>query len=87
MSTTLDNSSNTGLNKLLPKSISSKRLRRKQDREQPGLSYDDASVFAHSQSSRETLESDGTRSGHIAGDEDEGTSQSHRSYESDGDEP
>ncbi|KLO85397.1 GRAM domain-containing protein 2 [Fusarium fujikuroi] len=86
MSTTLDNSSNTGLNKLLPKSISSKRLRRKQDREQPGLSYDDASVFAHSQSSRETLESDGTRSGHIAGDEDEGTSQSHRSYESDGDE-
>ncbi|EXA00629.1 hypothetical protein BFJ63_vAg2807 [Fusarium oxysporum f. sp. narcissi] len=86
MSTTLDNSSNTGLNKLLPKSISSKRLRRKQDREQPGLSYDDASVFAHSQSSRETLESDGTRSGHIAGDEDEGTSQSHRSYDSDGDE-
>lgn len=86
MSTTLDNSSNTGLNKLLPKSISSKRLRRKQDREQPELSYDDASVFAHSQSSRETLESDGTRSGHIAGDEDEGTSQSHRSYESDGDE-
>ncbi|RBQ76085.1 hypothetical protein FVER14953_20143 [Fusarium verticillioides] len=84
MSTTLDNSSNTGLNKLLPKSISSKRLRKKQDREQPGLSYDDAGVFAHSQSSRETLGSDGTRSEHIAGDEDEGTS--HRSYESDGDE-
>ncbi|KAF4332787.1 GRAM domain protein [Fusarium beomiforme] len=86
MSTSLDNGSNTGLNKLLPKSISSKRLRRKQDREQPGFSYDDAIVFAHSQSSRETLESDGIRSGHMAGDEDEGTSQSHRSYESDGDE-
>ncbi|KAF4447917.1 hypothetical protein F53441_8619 [Fusarium austroafricanum] len=86
MSTTLDNSSNTGLNKLLPKSISSKRLRRKQDRELSGLSYDDGSVFTHAQSSRETLESDGTRSGHIAGDEDEGTSQSYRSYESDGDE-
>ncbi|ESU16212.1 hypothetical protein FGSG_13614 [Fusarium graminearum PH-1] len=84
MTTTLDNSSNSGLNKLLPKSISSKRLRRKQDREASGLSQDDVSVFGHSQSSRETLESDGTRSGHIGGDEDEGTSQSHRSYESDG---
>jgi hypothetical protein len=84
MTTTLDNSSNSGLNKLLPKSISSKRLRRKQDREAAGLSLDDSSVFAHSQSSRETLESDGTRSGHIGGDEDEGTSQGHRSYESDG---
>ncbi|KAM0197662.1 hypothetical protein ACHAPI_004775 [Fusarium lateritium] len=86
MATTLDNSSSTGLNKLLPKSISSKRLRRKQDRELAGLSHDDSSVFAHSQSSRETLESDGTRSGHAAGDEDEGTSQSQRSYESDGNE-
>ncbi|RBR21608.1 uncharacterized protein FIESC28_04876 [Fusarium coffeatum] len=86
MATTLDNSSNTGLNKLLPKSISSKRLRRKQEREASGLSYDDASVFAHSQSSRETLESDGTRSGHMAGDEDESTSQSHQSFESDGNE-
>ncbi|RGP64996.1 hypothetical protein FLONG3_9331 [Fusarium longipes] len=86
MTTSLDNSSNSGLNKLLPKSISSKRLRRKQDQEAARLSYDDVSVFAHSQSSRETLESDGTRSGHIAGDEDEGTSQSHQSYESDGNE-
>lgn len=86
MATTLDNSNSTGLNKLLPKSISSKRLRRKQDRELAGLSHDDSSVFAHSQSSRETLESDGTRSGHVAGDEDEGTSQSQHSYESDGNE-
>ncbi|KAF4973555.1 hypothetical protein FSARC_191 [Fusarium sarcochroum] len=90
MATTLDNSSNTGLNKLLPKSISSKRLRRKHDRELAGLAYDDTGVFGHSQSSRETLESDGTRSGNIAGDEDEGTTQSqsqrHRSYESDADE-
>ncbi|KAM0344314.1 hypothetical protein ACHAPU_007672 [Fusarium lateritium] len=85
MASTLDNS-NTGLNKLLPKSISSKRLRRKQDRELAGLSNDHSSVFAHSQSSRETLESDGTRSGHIAGDEDEGISQGQRSYESDGNE-
>ena len=92
MATTLDNSSNTGLNKLLPKSISSKRLRRKHDRELAGLAYDDTGVFGHSQSSRETLESDGTRSGNIAGDEDEGTTQSQsqslsqRSYESDADE-
>ncbi|KAJ4149824.1 hypothetical protein NW754_001256 [Fusarium falciforme] len=78
---TIDNGSSNGLNKLLPKSISNKRLRRKQERDLGGLSYDDADVFGNSQSSRETLESDGTRSGNLAGDEDEDTS--HRSYESD----
>ncbi|KAM6520878.1 hypothetical protein FSOLCH5_005660 [Fusarium solani] len=76
---TIDNGSSNGLNKLLPKSISNKRLRRKQEREAGGLAYDDADVFG--KSSRETLESDGTRSGNLAGDEDEDTS--HRSYESD----
>ncbi|KAF5027472.1 hypothetical protein F66182_433 [Fusarium sp. NRRL 66182] len=86
MATHMDNSSSTGFNKLLPKSISSKRLRKKAERESAGLAYDDTSVFGHSQSSRETLDSDGARSGHIAGDEDEGTSQSHRSFESDADE-
>lgn len=78
---TIDNGSSNGLNKLLPKSISNKRLRRKQERDVGGLAYDDADVFGNSQSSRETLESDGTRSGNLAGDEDEDTS--HRSYESD----
>ncbi|KAM5348357.1 hypothetical protein ACJ41O_008181 [Fusarium nematophilum] len=78
---TTDNGGSNGLNKLLPKSISSKRLRRKQEREVVGLGFDDADVFGQSQSSRETLESDGTRSGNLAGDEDEGIS--HRSHESD----
>ncbi|KAF4977083.1 hypothetical protein FZEAL_6361 [Fusarium zealandicum] len=81
---TKDNGSNSGLNKLLPKSISAKRLRRKYEREEAEeLPYDDGHVFGHSQSSRETLESDGTRSGNLAGDEDEATS--HRSFESDPD--
>lgn len=71
---------NNALNKLLPKSISSKRLRRKQgrDSEGPGPEYDE--LRGRAKASRETLGSDGTASTNMADDEE---SRSYGSYESD----
>lgn len=77
-----NNSANTGLNKLLPKSISSKRLRRKQIQGSDAAGQDDLpDNFIRSQPSRETLGSDETRSSGLAGDEDGNTSL--QSFESD----
>ncbi|KAK7426913.1 hypothetical protein QQZ08_006505 [Neonectria magnoliae] len=71
---------NNALNKLLPKSISSKRLRRRQgrDSEGPGPEYDE--LRGRAKASRETLGSDGTVSTNMADDEE---SRSYGSYESD----
>lgn len=71
---------NSGLNKLLPKSISSKRLRRKQERESEEPGHDDEDVRGRAKASRETLASDGTLSTNLADDEE---SRSYGSYESD----
>lgn len=71
---------NNGLNKLLPKSISSKRLRRKQERDSEGPGHDDEDLAGRELASRDTLESDGTLSTNLADDEE---SKSYGSYESD----
>lgn len=68
---------NNGLNKLLPKSISSKRLRKKQERDAEAPGQDD-DVRGRAKESRETLAS--TLSTNLADDEE---SRSYGSYESD----
>lgn len=70
---------NNGLNKLLPKSISSKRLRKKQERDAEAPGQDD-DVRGRAKESRETLASNGTLSTNLADDEE---SRSYGSYESD----
>lgn len=70
---------NNGLNKLLPKSISSKRLRKKQERDAEAPGQDD-DVRGRAKESRETLASDATLSTNLADDEE---SRSYGSYESD----
>jgi hypothetical protein len=69
---------NNGLNKLLPKSISSKRLRRKQERDSEGPGHDNDDLAGRELTSRDTLESD--LSTNLADDEE---SKSFGSYESD----
>lgn len=81
-SSSSSSSANTGFNKLLPKPISSKRLRRKQGYNSEAPGHDEfPDDFGRSQPSYKTLESDGKRSRSLAGDED--GDMSLRSYESD----
>ncbi|KAI5463178.1 hypothetical protein BGZ63DRAFT_412835 [Mariannaea sp. PMI_226] len=71
---------NKGVNKLLPKSISSRRLRQKQKRDAEAPGNDDEDLRGRTLTSHDALESDGTLSTNLADDEE---SKSFGSFDSD----